>query len=59
MFVSPNGVSEITNIFHGFRTHKSAGYESVLKAIAQSLTTIRNASSLVGSFADKMKMTKA
>ena len=66
MFVSPTDESEITNIVHGFKAHKSAGYDSfsptviksVIKGIAQPLTSICNLSIQVGSFPDKMKIAK-
>jgi hypothetical protein len=66
MFVSPTDESEIINIVHDFKANKSAGYDSfspkviksVIKAIAQPLTSICNLSIQLGSFPDKMKIAK-
>jgi hypothetical protein len=63
IFVSPTDESEIINVVHGSKAHKSAGYDSFLpkvienvnKVIALPLTSICNLSIQVGSFPIKLK----
>ena len=66
MFVSPTDESEIIDIVCDIKANKSAGYDSfspqviksVIKAIAQPLTSICNLSIQMGSFPDQMKIAK-